>query len=262
MKKLFLVLLVFLIVGGSVFAFDILSYPPALDGGGSIMIDAGVGISSYGWLYNWYGKMSIPPVFAQVEYALPIGVPISVGGFMAFYQYKRDYGSYGYRNNFLTIGTRANWHWAFDVDKLDFYTGIWFGYRFHWHSSEYGYYSDSYTYSAFDYGLQVGAHFYFTPVFGAMVETGYPFLVKTGVALKFGGNGGSSGSSSGGSSRGKYVVNADTLNVRSGPSADNALVGTLVRGDSVDVIDKSGTWWKIKSGKVEGYVNSSYLKEK
>jgi uncharacterized protein YraI len=251
MKKLLLLLLILVIVGGSVFAFDILSYPPALDGGGSIMIDAGVGITSYGWAYNWYGKMSIPPIFVQVEYALPVGVPISVGGFTAFYQYKYDGYYWTWRNNYLTIGARANWHWGFDIDKLDFYTGLWFGYRAHWYTGDHDS-SYSYTLSGFDYGAQVGVHFYFTPVFGAMVETGYPFLIKTGVALKFGGGGGSSG--------GRYVVNVDSLNVRSGPSADNALVGSLVRGTRVEVLDKSGTWWKIRSGNITGYVNSSYLK--
>jgi len=71
--------------------------------------------------------------------------------------------------------------------------------------------------------------------------------IKIGLGYRFGG--------------GSYMtVNADTLNVRRGPSADTALVGTLKRGTRVEVLSKSGTWWKIKSGKIEGYVNSSYLK--
>ena len=56
------------------------------------------------------------------------------------------------------------------------------------------------------------------------------------------------------------LVNSDTLNVRSGPSADNSVVGVLQRNARVEVLDGSGTWWKIKSGSIEGYVNSSYLK--
>jgi len=81
--------------------------------------------------------------------------------------------------------------------------------------------------------------------------------IQIGLGYKFGG-----GSASSSSSRsGKYmVVNADTLNVRKGPSADTALVGSLPRGTRVEVLSNSGTWWKIKSGKIEGYVNSSYLK--
>jgi len=57
------------------------------------------------------------------------------------------------------------------------------------------------------------------------------------------------------------LVNTDTLNVRSGPSADNSVVGQLARNTRVEVIDRSaGTWWKIKAGTIEGYVNSTLLR--
>jgi hypothetical protein len=87
--------------------------------------------------------------------------------------------------------------------------------------------------------------------------------IKIGVGYKFGGGSGSTSSASSTRSQsGRYMlVNADTLNVRSGPSADTSLVGTLQRNARVEVLDRSGTWWKIKSGNIEGYVNSSYLKE-
>jgi len=85
--------------------------------------------------------------------------------------------------------------------------------------------------------------------------------IKIGLGYRFGGGNGSASSSSSSSRSGKYMlVNADALNVRKGPSADTALVGSLPRGTRVEVLDRSGTWWKIKSGKIEGYVNSSYLK--
>jgi len=56
------------------------------------------------------------------------------------------------------------------------------------------------------------------------------------------------------------LVNADTLNVRSKPSADSSVVGVVARDTRVQVLDKSGTWWKIRSGTIQGYVNSTYLK--
>jgi len=86
--------------------------------------------------------------------------------------------------------------------------------------------------------------------------------IKIGLGYMLGGNSGSkSSSSSTRNQSGRYMlVNADALNVRSGPSADSALVGTLPRNTRVEVLDRSGTWWKIKSGKIQGYVNSSYLK--
>jgi len=254
MKKLVLLFLVFLIVGGSVFAFDMLSYPPALGNGGAVMIDMGVGWSWYNWVFSWFGKTVVPPIFLDAQFALP-NIPLSVGLSTAYYQTKGSYYwlyDYGWRNHLLFLGTKVDWHFGFPMKVLDVYAGITAGYRIWWHTGNY--YSYYTGYSGFDYGAHVGVHFYFTPVFGAMVETGYPYVAKAGLSFKFGGGGGSSGS--------KYVVNADSLNVRSGPSADNSLVGTLPRGATVEVISKSGTWWKIKSGKIEGYVNSSYLSEK
>jgi hypothetical protein len=55
------------------------------------------------------------------------------------------------------------------------------------------------------------------------------------------------------------IVNADTLNVRSGPSADTSLVGQVARGTRVEVLDNSGQWYRIRAGNITGYVNSSYL---
>jgi hypothetical protein len=97
---------------------------------------------------------------------------------------------------------------------------------------------------------------------GASTGLGFGPRIKIGVGYRLGGSSGSkSSSSSTRSQSGRYMlVNADALNVRSKPSADSALVGTLPRNTRVEVLDRSGTWWKIKSGKIQGYVNSSYLK--
>jgi hypothetical protein len=82
--------------------------------------------------------------------------------------------------------------------------------------------------------------------------------IKIGVGYRLGGSSGSTSSSR----SGRYMlVNTDTLNVRSGPSADTSLVGTLARNTRVEVLNRSGTWWEIRSGNIRGYVNSSYLKE-
>jgi uncharacterized protein YgiM (DUF1202 family) len=55
------------------------------------------------------------------------------------------------------------------------------------------------------------------------------------------------------------LVNSDSLNVRSGPSSDYGVVGRLSKNTRVQILNSSGQWWKIKSGNIEGYVNSSYL---
>lgn len=55
-------------------------------------------------------------------------------------------------------------------------------------------------------------------------------------------------------------INADTLNVRSGASADTDKITTLKRGDKVGYFDKNGEWVRIQtsSGKT-GYILSKYL---
>jgi hypothetical protein len=85
---------------------------------------------------------------------------------------------------------RGNWHWGFNVNWLDLYSGIAIGYRAFWQDYKLGSgYSGSsapisnYDYSGLDWGLQFGAHFYFTPKVGAMIEIGYP-MNRIGVAFK------------------------------------------------------------------------------
>ena len=57
-------------------------------------------------------------------------------------------------------------------------------------------------------------------------------------------------------------VNSDALNVRSGPSANNTVMVTLRMNSRVQVIDKTGVWWKIRYENFEGFVNSEYLTDK
>jgi hypothetical protein len=148
------------------------------------MVDAGIGLTFYG---STYGKISIPPIFLNVEYALPVNVPISVGGFAAFYRYNyRVVGDSGWQYTFVTFGGKADWHWGFDVRWLDLYSGVWIGYRAFmadWVGVDYNFTAPSY--GGFDFGLQVGAHFYFTDNIGLVLESGYPFALKVGAALKF-----------------------------------------------------------------------------
>ena len=56
-------------------------------------------------------------------------------------------------------------------------------------------------------------------------------------------------------------VNSDALNVRSGPSADASLVGQLTRNTQVQVIGSSGEWYRVRTGTIEGYVNSRFLRD-
>jgi hypothetical protein len=55
-------------------------------------------------------------------------------------------------------------------------------------------------------------------------------------------------------------VSSDALNIRKGPSIDHDIVGQLNKNTRVQILENSGSWWKIKYGNVEGYVNSTYLR--
>jgi N-acetylmuramoyl-L-alanine amidase/uncharacterized protein YraI len=50
-----------------------------------------------------------------------------------------------------------------------------------------------------------------------------------------------------------------TLNVRSGAGTQYKVVGSLKNGTKVEVLDKSGSWYKIKYGSITGYVSGQYL---
>ena len=184
MRKLVLILVILLVLGGTAFAFDPLSYPPPVEGG-DLMIDAGLGYVVTGWSD---GKFGIPPIFVIGEFALPVGVPISVGAIVSFFQWKYDYtllgSKYGYTETFIVPAFRANWHWGFDVNWLDFYTGLSLGYAISSVKYRGGSAATGAAGGYFFWAGQVGAHFYFTKSIGAMVEFGYPFLIKGGVALK------------------------------------------------------------------------------
>ncbi len=57
------------------------------------------------------------------------------------------------------------------------------------------------------------------------------------------------------------VVTATSLNVRSGPSTSNRVIGSLKQNDKVEVISESNGWSKVKYSGKEGYVSSTYLKD-
>lgn len=55
------------------------------------------------------------------------------------------------------------------------------------------------------------------------------------------------------------VVNADSLNVRKGPSISFDIIGKLGGGDKVKVIGESNGWYKIEYNGTYGYVSGSYI---
>lgn len=55
------------------------------------------------------------------------------------------------------------------------------------------------------------------------------------------------------------IVNAKSLNVRSGPGTSYDSVGLLEKGDRVEVVATVGDWLKIAQGSLSGYVSKKYI---
>jgi hypothetical protein len=180
MKKLLVLFLLAGCLGGSLFAFDIMSYPPPVSSG-NILVDAGVGFG-----LGYRGNMKIPPLAVSAEYALP-QVPISVGGGVTFWQYGYSTTNGNittkHTTSYLAIFGRGNWHWGIDLSWLDLYTGFALGYQMTWATATVNSTSTTESGGGFYPAFQLGAHFYFTPQIGVMVELGLP-MSRIGVAFK------------------------------------------------------------------------------
>jgi uncharacterized protein YgiM (DUF1202 family) len=55
-------------------------------------------------------------------------------------------------------------------------------------------------------------------------------------------------------------VNPDALNIRSGPSTSDKIIGQLSKDERIEVISNIGQWWKVKSAETEGFVVADYLR--
>ncbi len=59
---------------------------------------------------------------------------------------------------------------------------------------------------------------------------------------------------------GKFVVTADSLNVRAGAGTSFSVLGTLKHGDEVEVLKFNENWGKIDFKGKEGWISASYLR--
>lgn len=58
----------------------------------------------------------------------------------------------------------------------------------------------------------------------------------------------------------RYIVTASLLNVRSEPSLNATIIGRLVRGDQVEKMEEDDGWFRIRAGRLAGWVYAEYLK--
>jgi uncharacterized protein YgiM (DUF1202 family) len=57
----------------------------------------------------------------------------------------------------------------------------------------------------------------------------------------------------------KARVTATSLNLRSGPSTTSAVLTSMPNGTVVDVLEQSGTWYKVRYGATTGWCSGEYL---
>ena len=184
MKKIVLFILIFAIIGGTAFAFDIHSFPSPIKKG-SLLISPMLGLgyqpgfwhngysyySYYG--YSWFNYRSYDNAFAlaipvAIEYALPINFALTVGGEVGI-----AFGFTSGKGTILNIPVLAKvaWHPNFEVANLDVYTsikigigiGILAGFRN----------IDTKAGVGFGFGWDVGARYFFSPKIGIIGELGW-----------------------------------------------------------------------------------------
>jgi hypothetical protein len=194
----FLGLLLFGVTTGSVSALDFKAYPSGIEQG-DFIINAGLGFGS-----PLYGTMSIPPIIAGLDYALPIGgLPFTVGGLVGFNRSKAETSvpasaytpARGYIHTYtgIVIAGRLGYHPDLGVKNLDVYADLALGYYIYNAKTEYtGDWSgwpktNAASLSTFYWGTYLGARYFFTPMIGAFLELGYSplYYASAGVAIKF-----------------------------------------------------------------------------
>ena len=91
--------------------------------------------------------------------------------------------------------------------------------------------------------------------------SGYGYISKDYVTVSSSSNSGSSSSSSSSTTttQSGTVKASGGLNVRSGAGTSYSVIGSLSNGSQVEIVETSGSWYKIKYGSGYGYVSKDYI---
>ena len=165
-KKLFVALFASLVIASSASAFDGATFWKEYGGGiknGTSVINVGAALPDFGWI--------VPPITASYERAVHINnmLPFTFGAQASF---SLRQGGYSY----LSVDALAKYHFNFGVEQLDVYGGLLVGPQLQFNDGLHFW---------FDYGLFVGAGWYFNDKFGVVVETGYPYWLNAKFSIKF-----------------------------------------------------------------------------
>ena len=155
MKKIVLVLLIFTVVGGAAFAFDLESFPDPIEEG-NLLISPVLNLGGFG------GWMMLG-ITGAVDYALPI--PFMVGGEVGVAFTTLSGGPV-----MIPILARFSWHPNFEVDNLDTYLRIKLGYTIgiggRWYYGWGGF-------GGFSFGSTLGVRYFFNDTMGVFGELGW-----------------------------------------------------------------------------------------
>jgi len=158
---------------------------------GDKVLNLGIGFGS-AWYTGSGFKAQIPPVSASFEIGVVDNIlekgSIGVGGYFGYSSYKYSYSGYngGWKYTNMFIGARGNFHYPL-VDKLDTYVGLTLGFNVVTDKAWGDYSGTSFgSYGGVKTAEFIGARYYFSDNFAAMLELGYGVAyVNLGVALKF-----------------------------------------------------------------------------
>ena len=92
--------------------------------------------------------------------------------------------------------------------------------------------------------------------------SGYGYISKDYVTVSSSSNGGSTnngGNNTVTTTQSGIVKVTSGLNVRSGAGTGYSVIGSLSNGTNVEIVETSGSWYKIKYGSGYGYVSKDYI---
>jgi len=56
-----------------------------------------------------------------------------------------------------------------------------------------------------------------------------------------------------------WIKDSISLNLRTGPTNENRILGTVVTGDSVEIVGRGEGWILVRSGEIEGWMPAGFL---
>jgi hypothetical protein len=201
MKKIVIAMMMLVCLSvAQVFATDEDSKLPSSIKSGNIIANVGIGQNSL-VLGERGGSLVVPPLSLSVEYALPIGIPLSVGATIGVATSKQSGGSgdakFIHTWSVFSLGAKVAYHFNWAIRGLDAYTALTLGANILSANSDYNesYFSgegaikpsagDDAT--SFLFGLEIGARFFFNSHFGVFIEEGFNTFtyLRSGLVFKF-----------------------------------------------------------------------------